>query len=91
MRAFERTQVRSNADNCLGQLQAACERGVLRAIIGCTMGCCVRPCCVGAAACNRDAARVRGCSVRAIMVVLAAWMRSNAPSAVERTMAGSSL
>jgi hypothetical protein len=55
------------------------------------MGCCVRPCYVGAAACNRDAACVRGCSVRATVVLLAAWMRSNAPSAVERTMAGSSL
>jgi hypothetical protein len=48
-------------------------------------------CCVGAAACDRDAARVRGCSVRATVVLLAAWMRSNATSAVERTMAVSSL
>jgi hypothetical protein len=48
-------------------------------------------CCVGAAACDRDAARVRGCNVRATVVLLAAWMRSNATSAVERTMAGSSL
>jgi hypothetical protein len=37
------------------------------------MGCCVRPCCVGAAVCDRDAARVRGCSVRATVVRAVCW------------------
>jgi hypothetical protein len=62
MRAFKRTQVRSNADNS----RAGCR---LRA----NVGCCVRPCCVGAAACDRDAARVHGCSVRATVVRAACW------------------
>jgi hypothetical protein len=69
----------------LGPAAGCVRTWVLRATVGCTMGCCVRPCCVGAAT------RVRGCSVRATVVLLVVWMRLNAPSAVERTMAGSSL
>jgi hypothetical protein len=45
-------------------------------------------------ACDRGAAcdvRPWCCMLRATVVLLATWVRSNAPSAVERTMAGSSL
>jgi hypothetical protein len=51
--------VRSNAHKC-GRTQITARAGCrLRANVGC---------CVGAAACDRDAARVRGCSVRATVV-----------------------
>jgi hypothetical protein len=58
MRAFERTQVRSNADNCYGRLQAACERGVLRATVM-LQGCVRVPWCYKAA-CDRGAAACVG-------------------------------
>jgi hypothetical protein len=73
--------VRSNVHKC-GRMQITARDGCrLRATwccVACDRGaaCCVRPWC---------------CMLRATVVLLAAWVRSNAPSAVERTMAGSSL
>jgi hypothetical protein len=73
--------VRSNACKC-GRTQITARAGSrLRA----NVGCCVRPWCCRAT-CDRGAARLR-----ATVVLLHAWVRSNAPSAVERTMAVSSL
>jgi hypothetical protein len=73
--------VRSNARKC-GRTQITARAGCrLRAT-----WCCV--------ACDRGAAcdvRPWCYMLRATVLLLAAWVHSNAPSAVERTMAGSSL
>jgi hypothetical protein len=67
--------VRSNARKC-GRTQITTRAGCRLHATWCCVACDVRPWC---------------CMLRATVVLLAAWVRSKAPSAVERTMAGSSL
>jgi hypothetical protein len=87
----------STANNCCGARAESsvcsnackCSRTQITARAGCVRrGAALRATVVLRAACD---VRPWCCMLRATVVLLAAWVRSNAPSAVECTMAGSSL